>query len=451
MKFGIKNLGPIKEANVEIGDLTIICGKNNCGKTYIAYSIYDFYKFFRDYISFEKIREKPDETETIRINLDDYKENAKKALKKAVEQFSLEHLSNKDAFSVEEVSFETNSPVGEKWQMRGVSFSVHKDKGVISIQKKAKVDLSNDKTKEPSVLDFANAFIAMYFFGGRTQKKSFGSCFAITTERTGLSVFRKTLNKGNLREVNTPGNSPISQKDLSLNNTFYPSAIQDNFEFIISLEDISKHQSEISNNKEIIASLEKITMGKYVFLPNDVIHYVPQSDPTVKLTMSQASSSVRSLLLLDAYIRHSAKKGDLLMIDEPELNLHPENQREIARLLALLVNAGIKVFITTHSDYIVREFDFMIRLNANANLAQTIGYTKDHLLKSSNIKSYIIEKQNVLSDCCLHEVIIDQEKGFLDTSFDSSIEEMNYFQQMIQTGEVLSDSDFSRIDDAHME
>ena len=42
MRFGIKNLGPIKDANIEIGDLTIICGKNNCGKTYLTYSIYIF-------------------------------------------------------------------------------------------------------------------------------------------------------------------------------------------------------------------------------------------------------------------------------------------------------------------------------------------------------------------------------------------------------------------------
>ncbi len=42
MKFGIQNLGPIKEANIEIGDLTIICGKNNCGKTYFTYSLYAF-------------------------------------------------------------------------------------------------------------------------------------------------------------------------------------------------------------------------------------------------------------------------------------------------------------------------------------------------------------------------------------------------------------------------
>lgn len=42
MKFGIKNLGPIKEANIELGDLTIICGKNNCGKTYLTYTLYAF-------------------------------------------------------------------------------------------------------------------------------------------------------------------------------------------------------------------------------------------------------------------------------------------------------------------------------------------------------------------------------------------------------------------------
>ena len=42
MKFGIKNLGPINEAEIELGDLTIICGKNNCGKTYLTYSLYSF-------------------------------------------------------------------------------------------------------------------------------------------------------------------------------------------------------------------------------------------------------------------------------------------------------------------------------------------------------------------------------------------------------------------------
>ena len=37
MKFRFKNLGPIKEADLELGDLTIIAGRNNTGKTYRDY------------------------------------------------------------------------------------------------------------------------------------------------------------------------------------------------------------------------------------------------------------------------------------------------------------------------------------------------------------------------------------------------------------------------------
>ena len=51
MRFGIKNLGPIKDANIEIGDLTIVCGKNNCGKTYLTYSIYIFLTKFCEFFT----------------------------------------------------------------------------------------------------------------------------------------------------------------------------------------------------------------------------------------------------------------------------------------------------------------------------------------------------------------------------------------------------------------
>ena len=34
MKIAIKNLGAIKQAEFTLGELTIICGGNNTGKTY---------------------------------------------------------------------------------------------------------------------------------------------------------------------------------------------------------------------------------------------------------------------------------------------------------------------------------------------------------------------------------------------------------------------------------
>ena len=40
--FRFKNIGPVKEAEMELGDLTIIAGRNNTGKTYLAYTLYGF-------------------------------------------------------------------------------------------------------------------------------------------------------------------------------------------------------------------------------------------------------------------------------------------------------------------------------------------------------------------------------------------------------------------------
>ena len=50
MKFELKNLGPINEASIELADLTIICGQNNSGKTYLTYSLYSFLKIFMKHL-----------------------------------------------------------------------------------------------------------------------------------------------------------------------------------------------------------------------------------------------------------------------------------------------------------------------------------------------------------------------------------------------------------------
>lgn len=65
------------------------------------------------------------------------------------------------------------------------------------------------------------------------------------------------------------------------------------------------------------------------------------------------------------------------MVDEPELNLHPENQRKVARLLAALVNFGIKVFITTHSDYILKELNTLIMLGQGSEESKRLRKLKD--------------------------------------------------------------------------
>ena len=61
---------------------------------------------------------------------------------------------------------------------------------------------------------------------------------------------------------------------------------------------------------------------------------------------------VKELAPLVFYLRCFAQPGELLIIDEPEMNLHPKAQVQILEFLAMLVNAGLHVLITTHSPYI---------------------------------------------------------------------------------------------------
>ena len=42
LKIELKNLGILKHVEFALGDLTLICGKNNTGKTYAAYALYGF-------------------------------------------------------------------------------------------------------------------------------------------------------------------------------------------------------------------------------------------------------------------------------------------------------------------------------------------------------------------------------------------------------------------------
>lgn len=64
-----------------------------------------------------------------------------------------------------------------------------------------------------------------------------------------------------------------------------------------------------------------------------------------------ASSSVNQLALLFQYLKYWAKQQEnFLMIDEPEINLHPENQIMLVNLLLQFANVnGNKLLLTTHS------------------------------------------------------------------------------------------------------
>ena len=79
------------------------------------------------------------------------------------------------------------------------------------------------------------------------------------------------------------------------------------------------------------------------------------------LRLSQSSSMVSELASLVLFLRGIVQPGDLLIIEEPEAHLHPGAQAKIAHILALLIRAGVRVVITTHSEWLLQEIGNLIR------------------------------------------------------------------------------------------
>lgn len=55
------------------------------------------------------------------------------------------------------------------------------------------------------------------------------------------------------------------------------------------------------------------------------------------------------------------RKGDILIIENPEAHLHPAGQRHIGEFLALLAENGVQVVLETHSDHIMNGIRLSIK------------------------------------------------------------------------------------------
>ncbi len=88
--------------------------------------------------------------------------------------------------------------------------------------------------------------------------------------------------------------------------------------------------------------------------------YRPQKSEQA-LRMSHSSAMVSELATLVLFLRGVVQPGDTLIIEEPEAHLHPAAQTKVALALARLVRVGVRVIITTHSDWLLEQIGNLVR------------------------------------------------------------------------------------------
>ncbi len=460
MKLKIENLGAIDYAEIDIGDISILCGKNNTGKTYLTYSLYCFLYFWHKmfHISIpKKIIETLINDGTVRINISDFINNSDKILEDASLKYTQvlpsllaaeQQRFKKTRFSVslekssiipmEEGKLEFGSP-------KRTLFFAQKKKEDSYIEVTLLIEKSELKIRPYSVESALNIIIKNIVFGN-----SVPSMFIASTERTGAITFTNDLDiKKNIyiREI-TKREADIDPFEIEeAVESAYSLPIRDDVKFNRNISSLIKQEGFVKKHyPEIIKFFDSIVQGTLTYEKNRKLYYKIKGK---KLTIDETSSSIRSLIDIGLYIKHVSRPNDILIIDEPELNLHPENQRKLARLLVKLANIGIKIFITTHSDYIIKELNNLILMTyrfKETSLPRTLttyGYDKTDTFDISMLKVFKTDRTKILIPGNTRRTIkntilpmnVSEKNGISADCFDETINQMNTIEDFILYGD----------------
>lgn len=446
--FKFKNIGPIKNAELELGDLTIISGHNNTGKSYLVYTLYGFLRLWGEWPNLESYVSRRGRSDVgahasgllnisqliegaikeghskLSISNKDFNEHRREVIKAVTKDFS--HQAFREVFSSSPESFKRSSidiQISRRQsmpQMENNLFSIKYEAENLLVA----IKMSNGKSKDYPLLhlDILYAYIRFLF-----PELSLIP-FILSSERFGISLFYKELDftKNQLvdmlqkmKDEDKNKFSPFLIIDKSTSR--YAMPIKDNIDYTRSISDFQKRKSEIHDDK--LFDNIKDMMGGYYRTSEDQITFKSKArkDRSFEIPLHLASSSARGFSDLYFFLRHVAKKDHLLIIDEPESHLDPSNQIMLARLLVRIVRSGLKVLITTHSDYLVKEVNNLIMLNSFLNypeVAKKLNYRDDVCLDPSSVRAYIAERERLVK-CDVSNFGIDMPV------FDKTIDKIN--------------------------
>ena len=399
--FAFENFGFVKNGNIQLNDLTIICGDNNSGKSYLSYIIYGILKDLNNLIDFpidnkDHILKTWHENQYIELNLNNYQEKINKKeignlfSKKLDEYFSTISYFNDSKINVDfaEVMLKNKSIEEDNFDLGDKSIYYEKNYKAQTIKM-----WSKDKINLPNrfLIKLLSTVIYDYFYDIDKNKP-----FIVSSDRNGISLFYKELDFTKNELIDLIKKDKIEEINifelLRNNSSAYPEPIKDNIKTIRDYENLRKNKSFISlqaENKNAIAIdllnlLTDVIGGNFKVDKNKGINFYPKKVKGVSVPLHITASATKSLLPIDLYIRNLAEEGDILIIDEPELHLSIDNQRKMAGLITCIVNMGLKCIITTHSDFLIREINNRILLNKDFKDKDKF-LKKSHILKSETI------------------------------------------------------------------
>ena len=195
--------------------------------------------------------------------------------------------------------------------------------------------------------------------------------------------------------------------------------LADFLEELIGLGDSRSRRSKTGNLSKRIESgmLDGSIVGEDSDIGYPEFYYQPKGMGT-RIPLMNSSSMVSELAPVVLYLRHVVQPGDVLIIEEPESHLHPEMQVEFTRQLAAAVNSGIRVMLTTHSEWVLEELANLIRLSDLSESHKKEFTAPDSALSAEDVGIWLFKPSKRPGGTIVKEIPLDLEIGNFQSGFD---------------------------------
>ena len=401
VEIAVKNFGPIAEANIDLRPLTVFVGPSNTGKTYFATLVYAMHGAFNglyhssvlspfqfrvmDTLSKlltglttpkEEIYEILDKLSIDErpFKLSDLSEVIRQKLGAIIKNtdFFREELQDelKNCFDLNTIS-ELMRLTGKQRNETTVLLKIgERNREYLNIRIKAsesEVNFDNsislDGPDYDDILLLPKGWSASGRFvdDNKVSIRNF-SCpesrrYYLPAARSGIMQSHRVIASSLVKRTTRVGLERFSEVPTM------SGVIADFMEKIILYEENTEFEFD-EEMKYLAETLESdVLAGRIRVKPLSsgypVFHYRPQGIEE-DIRLSQTSSMVSELAPLVLFLRSLVNPSDTLIIEEPEAHLHPGAQSDMAVILARLVRAGVRVIITTHSDWLLQEIGNLV-------------------------------------------------------------------------------------------
>jgi len=193
-------------------------------------------------------------------------------------------------------------------------------------------------------------------------------------------------------------------------------------DFITHLIDVNARLSARSNrNNAMIKDMfgGSIVMSKPKAGLPKLIYRTSGTD----IPMNRSSSGITETAPLQILQNH-VPRYDILVLEEPEAHLHPENQTKLARHIVRFVKKGTRVMIITHGVFFLEQLSMFVRMSKISSAERNkLGYDDDDFINDSDIAPYMF-KPNTKGGYSILELNHSADEGIWQDEFINVSESM---------------------------